>query len=404
MGKSGGTHTVMSKKLAEALMDAGVQHFDAGGDASDAFKKYYSEPLWGWTGRLGNPGQSSYDAGAPVIENQTYGPRIGQLQTQQNDVYTQQQNLANALLSQSQGQGPNPAQTQLAQNTGNNVAQQAALMASQRGASGNPALLGRQAAMQGANIQQNAAGQAATLQAQQQLAAQNALAQQQAQMANQSIQQESIQQGGLAAQNTARTSGSLGMQGINAQTAQKNASSAAGLLGGAIGAIGGAFAMSKGGQVPQYSVGGQVNDNVGIADFQSPSMDNSHGNTDSNAGQDINSGLEAGKKIGGWLAAEGGGVPGKAEVKGNSKENDRVPVLLSPGEEVIDRETMQDPGPVGKAARMVAAHIKSKNDGQDSEEDDGGSPKAKEFMKHLKSKKKGYGGVIEARACGGKIK
>lgn len=69
------------------------------------------------------------------------------------------------------GTGPNPAQAMLNQQTGINVANQAALMASQRGASANPALLARQAAQQGAATQQQAAGQGATLQAQQSLGA-----------------------------------------------------------------------------------------------------------------------------------------------------------------------------------------------------------------------------------------
>lgn len=410
------THTVMPKKLAQALMDAGVQHFDGGGDVQEGFQKYYSDPLFGWMGRLGNPGQSSYNAGAPAIDTQTFGPRIGQLQGQQNDVYAQQQNLANALLAQSQGQGPNPAQAMLAQNTGNNVQQQAALMASQRGAGANPAMIARQAAMQGANIQQQGVGQAATLQAQQQLQAQQALAQQQAQMANQATQQESIQQGGLAAQNSARTSGSLGMQQINAQTAQGNASTMAGLLGGGLGGIAGAFAMSEGGEVPKYAVGGQVNDNIGIASFQAPPTMSLPGalNNASAVGQSVQSGFGLGKKVGGsdmfkglfsspgssggggyggysesmsgWnqgpdtmMAAVGGSVPGQAEVSGNSEENDKVPALLSPGEIVLPRSVTQSPDPEKKAI---------------------------EFLRHLKIKKGGYGAVAKAKkmACGGRVR
>lgn len=438
MGKSGGSHTVMPKKLAEALMEAGVQHFDFGGDIANGVGSVggggfgiLGQQLSGMDNstainRIGRPGQSNYDAGAPVLQNQVFGPRIGQLQNQQDQVYQQQQNLANALLSQSQGQGPNPAQAQLVQNTGNNVSQQAALMASQRGANANPALLARQAAMQGAGIQQNAVGQAATLQAQQQLAAQQALAQQQSQMFGQSLQGESIQQGGLASQNTAQTAGSLGSQQINAQTAQANANASGKFLGMGMNAIGAAFGLAEGGEVH------------GIQHYDAPPIPGQY-SAPSSGEQDPSAGKAFGKALGsaggggeesGYAMPGGGGgqslmpsafaqggpitlsshllsggnVPGKAEVKGNSKENDKVPVLLSPGEEVIDRETMQDPGPVGKAARMVAAHIKAKNGGQDPEEDDGGSAKSKEFMKHLKGKKKGYGGVIEARACGGKIK
>jgi hypothetical protein len=82
----------------------------------------------------------------------------------QSQVYNQLQGIAN-------GTGPNPAQAQLAQATGANVANQAALMAGQRGAGANVGLMARQAGQQGAATQQNAAGQAATLQAQQSLGA-----------------------------------------------------------------------------------------------------------------------------------------------------------------------------------------------------------------------------------------
>lgn len=85
---------------------------------------------------------------------------------QLKNVLEQQQNVAN-------GVGPNPAQAMLTQATGQNVANQAALMAGQRGASANAGLMARQAALAGGNLQQQAAGQAATMQANQQLNALN---------------------------------------------------------------------------------------------------------------------------------------------------------------------------------------------------------------------------------------
>jgi hypothetical protein len=68
----------------------------------------------------------------------------------------------------------------------------------------------------------------------------------------------------------------------------------------------------------------------------------------------------------GGLAAKGGGVKArdekeKAKVSGDSLKNDKVPTMLSEGEEVIDRETLADPGPIGQMARMVAAHINRRN-------------------------------------------
>ncbi len=87
----------------------------------------------------------------------------------QTSAFNQTQGVAN-------GTGPNPAQAALNQATSANVANQAALMAGQRGTGANAGLLARQAAMQGGNIQQQAAGQGATMQAQQQLAAMGQLA------------------------------------------------------------------------------------------------------------------------------------------------------------------------------------------------------------------------------------
>src|SRR5271165_2611948 len=55
----------------------------------------------------------------------------------QTSVYNQLQNVAS-------GTGPNPAQAQLAQATAANTANQAALMAGQRGSSANAGLLARQ--------------------------------------------------------------------------------------------------------------------------------------------------------------------------------------------------------------------------------------------------------------------
>jgi hypothetical protein len=83
-----------------------------------------------------------------------------------------QQQVSNLYQQQLAGVAPSVAQKQLAQTTGENVAQTAALMASKRGASANAGLVGRQAGMAGMEAQQRAAGQAATLRAQEQLAAQ----------------------------------------------------------------------------------------------------------------------------------------------------------------------------------------------------------------------------------------
>lgn len=317
------THSVMPKKLAHALMEAGVQHFDIGGVVGQIPSVSVVQGLTSGNGLAGGLSNllgtnNNFQAQAPQMTSQNFIPQITEQQKRQTDIYNQQQNLAQALLGQSQGQGPNPAQAQLAQQTGNNAAMQGALMASQRGASANPALIARQAAMQGAQAQQMGVGQAATLQAQQQLAAQQALAQQQQAMASNALQGENIQQGGAASQNNA----AMGGQNINAQVAEGNQKTNAGLFGGLLQSAGAAFGL-----------------------------------------------------------AEGGDVPGQAEVKGNSEKNDKVPAMLSPGEVVLPRSVTQGP---------------------DMEK------KAIEFLRHLKGNKKGYGEVADAKknklACGGYVK
>jgi hypothetical protein len=181
----------------------------------------------------------------------------------------------------------------LAQQTGQNVANQAALMAGQRGSGANAGLLARQAAQQGANTQQQSAGQAATMQSQQQLNAINALQGQQNSMANlattqagQQIgatntaanlaqqQQGMVQQYGLGQENLAlQNQGQIiaAAQAFNAQklsdVQQQNASNAAvqnttaggqskmgngiisGMMNGASSMAGSMGSMAEGGEV-----------------------------------------------------------------------------------------------------------------------------------------------------------
>lgn len=170
--------------------------------------------------------------------------------------------LTDQLLAMSQGQGPNPALNQLAQSTGQNVANQAALAASQRGASGNVGLIARQAAQTGAGVQQQAAGQAATQAAQQQIAAQGNLAN----LANNQINQagtagtalntaQQNEQSILQNANAAANNNAVGMQSninnTNSQTAAANQGAAGQLFGDLTSAAssltGGLFA--KGGMV-----------------------------------------------------------------------------------------------------------------------------------------------------------
>lgn len=148
-----------------------------------------------YIGALGGPlglngGAAGSGFAAPTqtdIQQGVNQDQINSANEQSNNSLEQQNNLLNALKGangiQNQssvysqladvaaGQGPNPAQAMLNQQTGKNVANQAALMAGQRGAGANVGLMARQAANQGAATQQQAVGQGATMQANQSLGA-----------------------------------------------------------------------------------------------------------------------------------------------------------------------------------------------------------------------------------------
>lgn len=195
---------------------------------------------------------------------------------QNQDALTQQQNFLNQLAAQNgvqnqsnvfnqlqgvaNGTGPNPARAQLAQATAANTANQAALMAGQRGSNANPALIARQAAMQGAQNQQNAAGQAATLQAQQSLGALNQLggiagqqvAQQQGGVQNYTgaaQQEQSNLLNSIAGANQARVGSQGSVNSGNAQLANTTLQGQQGLIGGALNAAGGALGLATGGKI-----------------------------------------------------------------------------------------------------------------------------------------------------------
>lgn len=171
-----------------------------------------------------------------------------------------QQQLLGQLQDQSQGKGPNPALAQLNQTTGQNVANQAALMAGQRGSGANAGLIARQAAQQGAATQQNAVGQAAILKAQQQLAAQGQLQQQQQAMIGQqagatnaaSTSQQNEQQNllnSISGVNNANVSQQSNINNSNTSMAGVSMQGQQNLLGNVMGGAGSALGLADGGEV-----------------------------------------------------------------------------------------------------------------------------------------------------------
>lgn len=196
----------------------------------------------------------------------------------QNQVYGQGNQLLGQLQGVASGQG-SPAQAMLNQQTGENVANQAALMAGQRGSSANVGLLARQAAQQGAATQQQAVGQGATLQAQQSLGAlgqmQGLLGQQagiaNTQAANQigatgavTGAQQSEQSNllnALAGLNTAQVGSQGSVNAGNVGLANTTMQGQQALIGGGLNSLGGGMAGGGGkarGGVVNYDDGGDV--------------------------------------------------------------------------------------------------------------------------------------------------
>ncbi len=196
---------------------------------------------------------------------------LGALQAQnglanQNQVFGQLQGVAN-------GTGPNPAQAQLAQATGANVANQAAMAAGQRGAGANVGMMQRQAAQQGAGIQQNAAGQAATMQANQSLSALNQMGNLAGQQAGQQIGQTNANTQAQQAQYQSMlnakqgvNNANVGMQsninqanaGLAGQGMRNQGTMLGGIMNGASAVLG---AFAGGGAVPDkahYDMGGPI--------------------------------------------------------------------------------------------------------------------------------------------------
>lgn len=331
----------------------------------------------------------------------------------QANVFQQQQGLANQLQGIANGTGPNPAMAQLNNATGANIANQAALMAGQRGAGSNVGLLARQAAMQGGNIQQQAVGQGAQLQANQSLNALGSLQGQQANMANLAGAQVGQQANALTGYNQAAQSEQGNLLGAlsnynnakvnmqsNANTsnsgiAQTNAQGQQAMLGGALGGIGAAaHFLNRGGVVKNYADGGAVN---GPSSFAGKFLSGWSGGQQAMTGNSVFSGMggdnqgaqalnrgmnQFGAGLGEGIHSlmsspaptpmmpsptsgnqlghpsefqSGGSVSGKASQKGDSLKNDTVPAFLSPGEIVLPRHITQSGNAPEKAKQFVEA-------------------------------------------------
>jgi len=359
---------IMNHTLAKALMEAGVQHFDGGGGVLGGVGNAISGVAGDFTT------QNHYQASNPY----STADQQAALQ-QQNALYGQQSQLAQALLAQSQGKGPNPALEQLKQTTQQNGQNAAGLVASQRGL--NPGMAARIGSENLINANQQAGGQAATLSAEQQLAAENNLAGVYQNQATENSNQQGIE-----------NQANLGAAGINAQVDQQNANAvnktngsllnSAGSAAQSVGSfIGGLF--NKGGEIPEhfkamakvyhpekFADGGVASYSVNVPTLQGPTPDQAPAKSASPLAPTAEGAPDATGSSVAEVATmkKGGKVPGKAKVKGDSPKNDVVPTMLSPGEDVIPRSITQAPNAPEKAAEFIK-HLQAK-DGKKSEESD----------------------------------
>ncbi len=272
----------------------------------------------------------------------------------QNAMYGQQQQLADQLSQQAQGQGPNPAQAALNQATGQNIAAQSAMAAGQRGASQNVGLMSRNIGQQGAATQQQSIGQSAIMQAQQQLAAQQQLGQQQQMMQGVNAQQfgQAQQANQQYGQMGLSNQGQLIQQQQGAEIANQGAKQsqnrqAGQMVGSLIGAAGQAVApMAQGGEVQPSP--GPISPET--AQSFADGMNKAFGFS-----QDPKPKEGPKSKFGQSIKMRSGGVvPGQAKVNGDSYANDTVPILASPGEIVVPRSAAQSPDKAAAFARAVA--------------------------------------------------
>jgi hypothetical protein len=363
----------------------------------------------GGTGFSTNAGTNAGQLGTSYTQNQQV---LNELQGQNG--IGNQSNVYNQMQAVAAGQGPNPAQAALNQATGANVANQASLMAGQRGAASNVGLMARQAAQQGANTQQQAAGQGATMQAQQSLNALGAAGNMANTMAGNQVQATQNEQNILQGANTSNNATQAGLANTQMQGGQA-------LTGGLMNGIGGAAALAaNGGQVQRYDQGGMtMQPNMGVtqgpqSNFAQSMMQQSAPSmptTQNQGAAALQSGVQnaANKTIQALknikpkananfagadtpsqdvsnMAAKGGMVkalvspgevripkdkvrevaggevnplkvgekfPGTPKYKGNDYRNDTIPKKLPVGDVIIPNKVMQSKDPVRGAAEFV---------------------------------------------------
>lgn len=325
---------------------------------------------------------------------QNLQPAINTANTNYGSANTGFNTLASALQQQMTGGGPNLANAQLQSATAQNVGNQAALMAGQRGGSANAGLIARQAAQQGAGIQQQAAGQAAQNVLAQQLAAQGQLGNVLSSQAGAANQNLGIQQNAMSDQNKAILSDTQERNKIENENAAANAKNQgagmSGLLsgiaqaglgvmtGGLSGLATGALtsmvpkaAGAEGGmpsQMPQIPTQQLMPQQPAPQQVIPQFLQNfASGMTpQQSTTQMTNNMAEGGLPFTPHDYRAGGQVEAKAPQQkatkpGNNYSNDKIPAMLSEKEIVLPRNITQSPNAPQAAAEFVAQVMAGKH-------------------------------------------
>jgi hypothetical protein len=317
----------------------------------------------------GGPNNSRFEAQSAPIINPVTGEQSTQSLNQNNELINaiqaqggigNQSDVYNRLKMIAEGNGPNPAQTMLNAETGKNIAAQGALMAGQRGASVNPALIARMAARRGAELQQNAVGQGATLQANQSLGALQGMGNIAGQQVGNQIQTTQSQRdallGAINNSNMANVANTGNMNTTNQKMAEVNAKSGEKGVGGLLSSLGTiAATLGTGGAAAAIPAAAGIAGGIAAGN-------QAHGGLIT---KPLPPHLQATANIyhsGGEVMDmnPGGKVPGQAPYPGDTEKNDTQPALLTPGEVVIPKSIMESKDPVRGAAQFVAKLQKEK--------------------------------------------
>lgn len=222
----------------------------------------------GLLGLATGAGQQGLAALAPQQANLI--PNITTAQNNVNSNIANQGTFAQALQTQMNGGGPNLAGSLLSNATGTNVANTAALIASQRGSSSNAGLAARNAATVGAGTQQQATGQAAAIRQQQQLNAQSGLNNVYNSIGTEAGNNLNTNQSALTAQNTGINTTNQINSGIGGSNAANKSAQLSSIAGSAQSAIGtGGSSGGSGGSGASGGDGGASAGDSGISDMSS---------------------------------------------------------------------------------------------------------------------------------------